>query len=159
MSTYRTPAKMHSKSHHLFDVTQPVSTKLHRKTSSSKTPPRKTNIIPSTSYASITTAQPQPQTQSRTLPLNPITKRKAPAPPHNHPSVTKKPKPSPKMYPSDEDFRVTSSWGQVDPIGITNAQIPITSAETIRLRGWYWRVSCAEFGGEECESPMGGRHF
>ncbi|KAH9876724.1 hypothetical protein J1614_003856 [Plenodomus biglobosus] len=74
-----------------------------------------------------------------------------------------------KQYPSDEDFRVAWTWGQVDPIGTTRGEIPLTRAEAWRFREWRWSNDSREvmfrrgYGvGEqvvdmEVQSPCGGQ--
>lgn len=51
---------------------------------------------------------------------------------------------------TDEDFRITSAWGQVDPIGVTNGELALTPLQARRLCEWNWSQS---WGG--LESPSG----
>lgn len=59
-----------------------------------------------------------------------------------------------KCVVSDESFRVSesSTWGQVDPIGITNGEIPLTPEEARRMKEWRWVWR----SGEEGEGDRGG---
>jgi len=75
---------------------------------------------------------------------------------------TKKQKKAQDQYVSTKEFRAPSSWGMKQPIGITQAEIPLTNAEAFRLRGWFWRRCPKDApveGGDEnsggCESPRG----
>ncbi|KAI8931834.1 hypothetical protein NX059_011470 [Plenodomus lindquistii] len=66
----------------------------------------------------------------------------------------------PKEYPSDEDFRVNSTWGQVDPVGVTNGEIPFTTAEAWRMESWSWvreneAMSTSDVSVSGLESPRG----
>jgi hypothetical protein len=97
------------------------------------------------------------------MPTNPQQqlKRKADAPLKTTPKKQKK---AAKRQASEEKFRKPSDWGQKDPIGITQAEIPLTNAEAFRLRGWYWRPRFDETEGgkyeePECESPRGTKYW
>ncbi|CAA9966016.1 hypothetical protein CFE70_009409 [Pyrenophora teres f. teres 0-1] len=77
---------------------------------------------------------------------------------------TKKQKRAQGQYVSTKDFRAPSDWGMKQPIGITQAEIPLTNAQAFRLRGWFWRRGPKDApvkGGEDdsmrCESPRGTR--
>lgn len=79
-----------------------------------------------------------------------------------NPHLSKKPRPiSEKKLQrvSDEDFRIPNCWGQVDPVGITQAQIPLSNAEAFRMRGWFWggvqRDGVERDAWGEVESPRG----
>jgi hypothetical protein len=92
-------------------------------------------------------------------------KRKADAGLNTQSKATKKQKKTQKQEDSDEPFHVPSDWGQKEPIGIAQAEIPLTNAEAFRLRGWYWRRSpedlvfdctgSVQCQGPACESPRG----
>jgi hypothetical protein len=92
-------------------------------------------------------------------------KRKADAEVNTHTNTAKKQKKAPKQPNGNEPFRKPSDWGQKDPIGITQAHIPLTNSEVFRLRGWSWRmgpkdlvferIEGLKYQGPECESPRG----
>lgn len=90
---------------------------------------------------------------------------------HNTIIYTDTPYTPQKKYLGDEDFRVVSTWGQVDPIGVTRGKIPFTPTEASRFTEWKWvwgrdegkgcdcRSSGGCEGGEGVVSPMGGMPF
>ena len=85
-------------------------------------------------------------------------KRKAGAELNTHSTATKKQKKTQKQEDSDEPFCIPNDWGQKEPIGITQGEIPLTNAEAFRLRGWYWRRSPKDLvfdhdGGTNCPGP------
>lgn len=78
---------------------------------------------------------------------------------HEGHEITHRNEGTPKKKLTDEDFRVTSTWGQVDPIGITTAQLPLTTFEARRLWEWSWSRS---WGGEKissCSESPGGMSY
>jgi hypothetical protein len=76
-------------------------------------------------------------------------------------TTTKKQKKAAKRQASEQKFRKPSDWVQKDPIGINQAEIPLTNAEAFRLRGWYWRprFEGVKYQEPECESPRGTKYW
>jgi hypothetical protein len=66
-------------------------------------------------------------------------KRKHDPEPLPHGDSAKRQKKEEKQYVSNQDFRPPSSWGPQYPIGVTQAEIPLTNVEVFKLRSWYWR--------------------
>jgi hypothetical protein len=93
------------------------------------------------------------------------TKRTAETETSTQTKTNKKQKKAPEQQDGNESFRRPSDWGQKDPIGITQQQLPFANAEVFRLRVWTWemgpkplvfdRIEGMKHQGPECESPKG----